>query len=272
MCGMAEVFEVDSTAVEKGTVKKIWSWQAKDHPELPAGYRKFFASTDDCKPIEGGKRVLISSSSGACALVERPSGRVVWYARVPAAHSIELLPNDRVIAAASTHRQGDRLMLFNLSTNDQPIWEDALPSAHGVVWDESRKRLWALGQTELRSYELKDWSSDKPSLALQASYALPEPGGHDLQAVPGTNDLVLSTGSRVHWFDRKKKTFRPHTELGNVGRVKCVSVHPTTGRTVFLHADGKNWWNHAFGLLSPTGKLELPGERLYKARWVLEND
>jgi hypothetical protein len=102
---------------------------------------------------------------------------VLWHARVPNAHSLELLPRDRVVVASSVNAKGNRLILFNLAQSDQPVWETPLPSAHGVVWDEKRQRLWALGLAELRCHELKDWESDKPSLALQAIHALPDEDG-----------------------------------------------------------------------------------------------
>lgn len=267
ICGMAEVFVIDTAAAEKGKIEKLWSWQAKDHPEL-GPCQRLFGSTDDCKPIEDGKKILIASSGGACALVERPSGRATWYAHVPAAHSIELLPNDYVIAAASEHAQGNRLMLFRLKESDRLVWEDSLLTAHGVVWDPQRACLWALGMRELRAYKLKDFDTDHPALAKEASYPLPAVDGHDLQAVPGGNDLVLSTGKHVYLFDRNTREFRPHPELGDVVSAKCVSIHPTTGRVVFLHDNGKDWWNDEFGLLAPAGKIRVPGERFYKARWL----
>jgi hypothetical protein len=177
LCGMDEVFLLETATAEKGAIEKLWSWRAKDHDELPQAVRGLFGTTDDCKPVEGGRKILISSSGGACALVDRQSGRVLWYARVPNAHSLELLPRDRVVVASSVNAKGNRLILFNLVKSDQPVWETPLPSAHGVVWDEKRQRLWALGLAELRCYELKDWESDKPSLALQASHALPDAAG-----------------------------------------------------------------------------------------------
>ena len=147
LCGMAEVFEIDVAAAAKGEVKKLWSWRAADREELPEAIRKRFGTTDECKPIDGGKRVLISSSSGGCALVERPSGRVLWYAAVPNAHSVEQLPGNRVVVAASVHAAGNRLSVFDLNRSETPISEVPLVSAHGVVWDARRERLWVSAST-----------------------------------------------------------------------------------------------------------------------------
>jgi hypothetical protein len=141
LCGMDEVFSIDPSAAETGSIKKLWSWRAKDHGELPETVRGSFGTTDECKPVDAGKKILISSSGGACALVERPSGRVLWHARVPNAHSLELLPHGRVAVASSVGGAGNRLLLFDLAHSDYPIWETPLRSAHGVVWDEERQRL-----------------------------------------------------------------------------------------------------------------------------------
>jgi len=268
LCGWDEVFVLELSDAEKGKIDKLWSWRAADRSELPEALRGSFRTTDDCKPIDGGVKILISSSSGGCALVEYPSGRVLWYACVPNAHSLERLPRDRVIVASSVSPNGNRLILYDLARSDQPLWETPLVSAHGVVWDDARQVLWALGLKELRCYELKDWAGDKPSLTLKAAHTLPDEGGHDLQAIPQSNDLVVTTGPRVYVFDRQTRQFRLHPELGDKANVKCVSVHPVNGQTVFIQASEKAWWNDTFGLLSPAAQVSLPGERLYKARWI----
>lgn len=268
VCGMDEVFLIHATAAEKSPLQKIWSWRAKDHEELPEAVRKTFATTDECKPIEGGKKILISSSSGGCALVERPGGKVLWHARVANAHSIELLPLARVVVAASVSAAGNRLLVFDLAKSNEPLCETPLPSAHGIVWDEARHCLWALGFSELRRYELKDWEGISPSLALVAAHALPDEDGHDLQAVPGSRDLVLSTDHHVYLFDRDQPSFRLHPQLGETPRVKCVSMHPATRRVAFIHGSDKAWWSSTIGLLAPEGEVRLGTERVYKARWL----
>jgi len=270
LCGWDEVFVLELADAEKGKIEKLWSWRAADRKELPEAIRSSFRTTDDCKPVAGGTKILISSSSGGCALVERPSGRVLWYASVPNAHSLELLPRDRVVVASSVSPNGNRLILYDLAGSERPLWHTPLISAHGVVWDEKRQSLWALGLKELRCYELKDWAGQEPSLTMKASHPLPDDGGHDLQAVPRSNDLVLTTSRHVYLFDREQCKFRLHPELGDKANVKCVSVHPATGRMVFIQGSSKAWWNEAFGLLAPAGEVTLPGERLYKARWLVQ--
>lgn len=272
VCGWDKVFLLETSASAPGKAERLWTWDAKQSSDLPESLRATFKTTDDCKPVDGGSRVLISSSSGGCALVARPSGRAVWYARVPNAHSVEMLPRDRIVTAASTHAKGNRLMLFDVARPDQLVWEAPLYSAHGVVWDAERRCLWALGFKELQCYELEDWDSDKPALTMKASYTLPSTGGHDLQPQPKSSDLILTTGWFVYLFDRDKHTFRLHPELGKRADVKSVCVHPRTGQTVFVQAT-ESWWSDTLVLLDPAGKpagkIQLPKERLYKARWLV---
>jgi hypothetical protein len=89
-------------------------------------------------------------------VVERPSGKVVWFAQVPNAHSLELLPRGRIVVASSVHDKGNRLVLFDLAHSDKLIWDTPLVSAHGVVWDEGRQLLWALGLKELQTEVLQN--------------------------------------------------------------------------------------------------------------------
>lgn len=267
LCGWDTVFVVDTSTANTKT-KPIWTWTDKKCEQLPEAMRGTFATTDDCKPVDGGSRILISSSSGGCAVVERPSGKAVWYAQVPNAHSLELLPRGRIVVASSVHAKGNRLVLFDLAHSDQPICDTPLVSAHGVVWDEGRQLLWALGLKELQSHGLQDWESDKPSLAIKGSYPLPDGEGHDLQPVPGSNDLVVTTGRHVYFFDRDEREFRLHPDLGDRANVKSVIVHPLSGQTAFIQAT-ESWWSDTVGLLSPAGTMRLPGERLYKARWLV---
>ena len=266
LCGMSEVFEIDSAA----PLEKRWSWRAADRADIPAELRKTFATTDDCKPVAAGKQVLISSSSGGCALVERPSGRVLWFARVPNAHSIELLPRDRSVVASSVHPRGNKLVLFDVARPEEPLWETALPSAHGVVWDAQRQALWALGFDELRCYALQDCGGTHPALALTGTYPLPEEHGHELQPVPGGADLALSTQSYVYLFDREARTFRLHPTLGDKSDVKCVATHPESGRLMMIRGEQGEWWSHHVYLFNPDAQLSLPDERLYKGRWLPE--
>jgi hypothetical protein len=138
-----------------------------------------------------------------------------------------------------------------------------LPSAHGLVWDEARKCLWALGFGELLACEV---ANDK--LAVKARHKLPDEDGHDLRAVPGSPDIMLSTHAGVWRFHRDDAVFRPDPDLKDRFEVKSADFHPVTGRLAVVQSSGENWWSEQLEFLHPAAKLTIKGETLYKARWL----
>jgi len=269
VCGWDEVFILD---LARNPPSKTWSWKASDRPELPAHMRDKFRSTDECKPVDGGRRILITASSDGVALVERETGRVVFHGQAANAHSAELLPNNRIAVAAS-HRPdggGDRLILFDIAKSESPVYHTELSWGHGVVWDEPREILWALSGDDLRAYRLKNWASAAPELEKLAAYPLPDGGGHDLQPVPGTAMLSVTSGRRCWLFDRAARRFSPHPQLANKVSVKCITTNPATGQVVWVQGEGGNWWTDKLRFLNPERLVQLKGERLYKGRWLPE--
>ncbi len=273
VCGWDEVFIWSLDVAQGASPHKIWSWRAAGREDLPPALRRQFGTTDECKPLDRGRRILITSSGGGVALVDRPSDRVLFCAHAPNAHSAEMLPGQR-IAVASSHaadRGGDQLLVFDLAVPDRPCTSAPLPWAHGVVWDDVRRKLYALGQRDLRVYSLADWSSATPRLQPEAAEQWPGADdahecGHDLYPVPGT-DLLSVTASRATWlFDRDAQTFQPHPVLADCAHVKSVCHHPD-GTVVYVQAEGEHWWSEAIHLLHPDRELRVPGEHFYKARW-----
>lgn len=260
ICGGAEIFQIDPAAE---VPDKLWSWRAKDCAELPANLVSSFNTTDDCKPLDGGKRMLISSSGGGCVLLELPSGKALWWARVPNAHSIEALPDGLIAVASSTGAAGNKVVLFDQKVPLKPLSEIPLHSAHGLVWDGPRKVLWALGHDVLLACTIVD-----NTLVVKNRHHLPDNDGHDLRAVPRSTDLILSTHAGVHRFDRENATFRDDLELKDRLQTKSIDLHPTSGQVVIVQAAGDHWWTDVIELLHPAGKIELKGETLYKARWI----
>jgi hypothetical protein len=267
VCGWDEVYVLDMADKALSTPPKIWSWKAKDCNTLPETHRGLFGSTDDCKPMNGKDQILISSSASGVALVERRTKQALFYANVKNAHSVEMLPETRIVVAASTNPEGNRLVLFDALQSDKPLWHNELYSAHGVVWDAQREVLWALGYDQLRAYHLSDWDSATPSLTRVATYVLPDEQGHDLQAVPKENTLLITTHSHVYLFDRERFMFTLHPQLKDKERVKSVSINPKTGQLAYTQAEGQNWWTEHIHFLNPSQTVSLPGERIYKVRW-----
>lgn len=268
ICGGAEVLRVivrfDG---ETATILSRTDWRADRSRGMPPELVPAFRTTDDCKPIDGGARVLVTSSSNGVAIIEGDSGDTLFHAKVPNAHSAEVLPNDRVVVAASDAPEGDRLVVFDRDGGPTPRLSVPLDAAHGVVWVDAERTLWAVGRAVLQAYALEAWDTAQPSLALRETFALPSEGGHDLSAVPGTDMLIVTTNREVLVFDRRARRFGPFGPLASLAAVKSVNIHPDTGRLVFIQADRPEWWSHTVRFLKGPATLTLP-DRLYKARWA----
>ena len=267
VCGWDEVYILD---LNEQPPAKIWSWKAADSPELPDELKPQFRTTDDCKPVDGGNNILVTSSSDGVTLIERKTRKVLFYGSAGGAHSAEMLPGGRIVVAASTSDRplNNRLVVFDRTRSLEPLFETELTSGHGVVWDAKRQLLWAIGGRVLRTYKLVAWDTAKPSLEKADEYPLPDASGHDLMAVPETDLLSLTTLRHAWLFDREGRTFRSHPQLGSYDNVKNIHVHPTTGEIVWTQADKGFWWTGTLRFLNPASIVERPGEHLYKARWA----
>lgn len=230
---------------------------------VPGKLRPCFGTTDECKPLPDG-RLLIASSGGAVAVIDRAKMEASFAAPVPNAHSIAALPGGHYVSAASVNAKGNRLVVHGPSAKTKSI---ALPSAHGVVHDADRARLYALGMGELLTFTVDDATGE---LTPSTRYALPggeDADGHDLRAVPRSAELIVTTKEHVWLFDRDHARFRLHPSLGGLDHVKSVDVHPRTGRVAFVQADEGEWWSDTVRFANPPGELRIEGERFYKARW-----
>ena len=237
VCGWDEVFILDTSHRKNGLPQKIWSWKAKDRIELPEYMRSRFGTTDECKPVNGGNNILITSSGGGVALIERESGEVVFYAGTPNAHSADLLPGGRVVVAASHASGGDRLIIYDLYKSDRELHSDELPWGHGVVWDETRQILWALSDEDIRSYRLENWDTPHPSLLKTFSIKLPDTSGHDMIPVGDSAFLAVSTWKHCWLFDRDRREFT--ASLTACRRSRCKKHFGTScHRSIGLRSSG----------------------------------
>lgn len=255
--------------VGETNVTTLWTW-TPTNSNLPEWCKPLFSTTSDCKPGPGGK-VLVTSSggdslNGAVALVDPATTAVLFYARAADAHSADLLPLNRVAVALSYQTNGNRLAVFDLAQSDVELCSVSLPGAHGVVWDEQRQVLWALGDSQLREYQLQDWAT-LPRLRLVSTTQLPEIVGHDLSPVPNSSEMGITTDQHCWLFNRDTRTIRKDPILGDVGRVKSIDVHPTTGQIVYVRAD-TSWWSERLRFVLPERILPIPGAHFYKARWI----
>src|SRR5690606_38060364 len=129
---------------EEGPFTRSWEWTPETSNGLPEEFVKYFQTNDECKPI-GEDQLLITSSGGGVALVDRATKNTLFYAYAPNAHLAAYLPGDRIAVALSTAEQGNALQLLEIDASGQVLYSDSLYSGHGAVWVAERESLFALG-------------------------------------------------------------------------------------------------------------------------------
>lgn len=262
VCGDSKVLIVAYGPPRDSLPQIVWTWDAHLAPDLPEAFRtRKFNSTDDCKAVNRGRQILVSSSSGAIAVVNVRDKRVLFHADVPNAHSIEWLPGNRLAAAASTHARGNRIMVFDLDRPARPVFTDSLHSAHGLVWNRKRSRLFALGYGVLREYELLPTGS----LSRAAEWSIPGIGGHDLQAA-GADHLFMTEQQGAWLFSLRDHTFSKIGDFPDAANIKSLG-RDRTGQYIFTVPE-ESWWTYHVKFLHPAGSVAFPGMKVYKARWM----
>jgi len=264
VCGDTLVHLVDPARSQGTTPHIVWTWDARLVEDLPEAYRtRFFNSVDDVKPVEGGARLLISSSSGGVVLWDLERNRSLFHAYVPNAHSIELLPGGLVAAAASTHEKGNQVILFDPAAGDEPIATDALHSAHGLVWHEGRGSLFALGYDVLREYLVEGGT-----LKRLHEWKIPGQSGHDLALEPDGRHFLLTEHTGAWRFDPETGRFSEIDDFPNAENIKSLNL-AADGQYLYTVPE-ESWWTHHVSLHRPDQRLAFPGMRVYKARWYRE--
>jgi len=261
-CGADEVFLISEGSPE---IKK-WSWRVEQSPTIPPALRQRFRTTDDCKPYEQGL-LLITSSGGGVALIDRETKRCQFLALSTNAHSACLLPDQQIVVASSFG--GDQVQFFDRNEQQKPatvVQSVALLGAHGTVWDPNRKCLWALGEKELVSLSADPKATPQSRWSVQSRTPLPSNGGHDLSPLHDGERLFVTTDTQVLTFHCDKHSFSVADELPDQARIKSVDRNRETGRIVYHQASTENWWSDVIRFAGGT-MLTLSDERLYKVRW-----
>ena len=265
ICGGNEVKIIDLSKSNGREINEVWSWNIEDGIEgLPAEYSKYLMPLDECKFVDSNKKLLLTSSHSAVVLLDIKSRKCDFYARVPMAHSADLLPNNRIAVALSTNKAGNSLEIYDISQPEKVLWRDSLYSGHGAVWHAERESLYALGYDVLREYKLKDWSTDAPALELVASTPIPVKSGHDLVKVD--NERMLISGHEgVMWFDVESKEFSPFEPLKDTHNVKSVNYNHKLNRLIYTKGE-VSWWTHNIYQKNPDKTITIDSMNVYKVR------
>jgi hypothetical protein len=269
LCGGAQVIE--ARVVQRGghtALEELWHWRPEQSAGLPTAMMRKFVTTDDCKAVSEGSELLITSSGDAVALVSHQNGATLFYAEVKNAHSAELLPGGLVVVASSSapEKQGDRLLLFDRKISQVPIFSLPLEAAHGVVWDQRRKVLWALGGATLLRIRVES-GAESPRLTIEKRIPLPAREGHDLQIASDASALYVTNTEQVFRFDPDRLEFTPFAPFRGEGQIKSLSIQATTGQIAYTRADPGVWWTYTLHFKNPEDEIALPS-MIYKVRWL----
>lgn len=267
VCGDDKVYIIDEKNSDGTNIKIVWQWQvAESRSQLPDVYQKYLNTIDECKSVDGNTKLLITSSNGGVLLLERKTKKCLFYARVPMAHSADLLPDQKIAVALSTHAQGNSIEIYDIRQPEKVLFKDALHSGHGAVWMSERNRFYALGFNELREYSLKNWNTSSPELKLEKTWEIPVKSGHDLFCV-SKNELLISGHEGVCSFDIEQEQFTPFKPLQSVHNVKSVNYIAETNYLCYTKAE-ESWWTHNIYLENPNKTLTIPEMKIYKVRVI----
>ena len=262
VCGDSKVLIVDYEKSRGSTPEIVWTWDAHLDEDLLEEFRtKKFNTIDDCKAINEGRQIMVSSSSGGVAILNRKNQKLLFYANVPNAHSMEMLPNNRLVVAASTAEGGNKIVLFDIDQSDRVVYSDSLYSAHGVVWNSKNENLFALGFDVLREYKL----ASKDSLCLVNEWKIPGESGHDLYPAPDGKGLFLTEHTGAWVFDFESESFNEIERFPEAENIKSIGQNES-GQYIFTVPE-ESWWAFNVSFFKPSRKLAFPGMRVYKARW-----
>jgi len=271
-CGRSAVVESEVVLNADGvSLVPVWTWTPQTSKGMPQDLIKNFSTIDECKPASGGSELLVTSSHDAVAIVSRQSGNTLFSANVKNAHSAVLLP-DHLIAVASsdaTDGAGDRIVFFDRRVSNVRLAELPLHAAHGLVWDEERKLLWADGFDQLASVRVTRDEVSQVHVSFLKIYNLPESTGHDFRMSSDCSTLFVSTTHHAYEFPITQEKFLPYTPLANLLDLKSFSVDPQSGQIVYTLADKGGYWTSTLRFALPQYTAPLPTP-IYKSRWVTD--
>ena len=205
---------------------------------------------DECKIVDGGTKLLATSSYGFAFLMDIATKEVIWCTNnCPNAHTAVLLPGNRVAVAASTGNSAshNNVLVYDLGQGSREVCRYALKGAHGLVWDEARQRLYAAGMHStkdgygaLLTLSLKDWESESPSLKLEKEVFTNKytTAFHDLQPVDA-NRLVVAC--RSAWFyNVNSGTLTEIPHFSQYQKIKSLNYNVSTGQCWYTAADNRD--------------------------------
>ncbi len=189
---------------------------------------------DECRlrysPVLGKYVFCITSSSGFIGVGEYPSGKCIFDTSLPGygPHSIEYLPSGAIAVACSGNGNESKAMIRFYPANDKgaitlKCVSVALEGAHGIIWDDVREILWAVGTKEIVAFEVSGSGTGATISAIPGYRAtLPKAGGHDISAYYGDPDRLWIGGGNIVIFNKQNGSFANAPGSVSVGGTKCI--------------------------------------------------
>lgn len=203
----------------------IWDFDARDVCYQLGLMPDNMDHIDDCKPIDNNTRILITSSHHWTLITNYATRQIeFWTKKSDNAHSAEVLPENKIAVACSS--PCDQLQLYDRSRPNEVLHTIELPGAHGVVWNEKRQRLYAIGKKKLGIYRLEGADTDTPKLVEEAAITTPKTSTHDLTPVD-ENTLCVS-GRNSYLFNIDTREFTELTQFNGLTAIKSVNYNVNT--------------------------------------------
>lgn len=232
--------------------------------------RKKLDHVDECKPLDDG-RFLLTSSFGWAAVVDTAdcSHPEFFASGCRNAHSADTIPGGLIAVACSDG--GNQIRLYERRMPAVLLDTVGLRSAHGVVWMDSLRTLYAIGDSTMIMLRV---TPDR-KLRTKGSVTIPSRHAHDLSRIDNRRLCVAGRGAYV--FDAVGQTWLPLPLFENSTQIKSVNYDAPTGRVWFTDATGTSArvkWRAdgiSFGRAGnkhPSRRLKLPGRTAYKVRVI----
>ena len=278
-CGDNMVYMIDAGLADETTYKDAvtWSWDATEAASVLGLDKSRCNHLDDCKPVDNGKKLLCTSSYNWCVLLDIATKEVLFHTTAtPNAHSAELLPGNRIVVACSdgSGAGNNSVQLYDISQPNLILHQSTLGSAHGVVWNETTQRLYAIGGQSLQIYKLKDWETAAPSLELEKTVQTPQGGLHDMSYV-NSNTLCIG-GRRAYLYDIGANQFTEMTLFAASTAIKSINYNDETGElwyTDSTNPEGSQSWSTQTirystdkNASTETRTIKVPDLDMYKVR------
>ncbi len=248
VCGDNHIFVIDADLAQtsyKGGI--IWEWDAKSAASVLGLAESKCDHLDDCKMVDNGSKLLLTSSYGWCVLLDYETKEVLFHTtKTPNAHSAEFIPGGYIAVATSDGSTANHnsLQLYSVSRSETLLSSAELSSGHGVVWNRRRSLLYAAGAQAIKVFELQGLESGNPQLNLKKTIKTPTGGVHDLMSID--NNRLSVAGNKAYIFNVETEVFEEMSLFSASTAIKSLNYNGETGEIWYTDAtvpEGNETWS-----------------------------